>query len=57
MEGDNDAHAGRNPRLTNVETRIYALGGLRDGSPSEDMFVYAPLVYQFFIPAASTGGD
>lgn len=43
--------------VTNVETRIYALGGLRDGSPSEDMFVYAPLVYQFFIPAASTSGD
>lgn len=43
--------------VTNVETRIYALGGLRNGSPSDDMFVYAPLVYQFFIPAASTGGE
>lgn len=43
--------------VTNVETRIYALGGLRNGSPSGDVFIYAPLVYQFFIPAASSGGD
>lgn len=43
--------------VTNVETRIYALGGLRDGSPSGDVYVYAPLVYQFFIPAASSGGE
>ncbi len=43
--------------VTNVETRIYALGGVRDGSPSGDVYVYAPLVYQFFIPAASSGGE
>lgn len=43
--------------VTNVETRIYALGGMRNGSPSGDVFVYAPLVYQFFIPAASGSGD
>jgi len=43
--------------VTNVETRIYALGGMRDGSPSADVYVYAPLVYQFFIPAASSGGE
>ena len=43
--------------VTNVETRVYALGGLRDGSPSGDVYVYAPLVYQFFIPAASSGGE
>ena len=43
--------------VSNVETRIYALGGLRDGSLSGELFVYAPLVYQFFIPAASSGGD
>lgn len=43
--------------VTNVETRIYALGGMRDGSPSGDVYVYAPLVYQFFIPAASSGGE
>jgi hypothetical protein len=45
------------PGVTNVETRIYALGGRRLGMRSDEMFIYAPLVYQFFIPAASAGSS
>ena len=47
------AHLG----VAQVETRIYALGGHRGGEPVADNFVYAPFVYQTFIPAASTDGD
>jgi N-acetylneuraminic acid mutarotase len=43
--------------VANVETRIYALGGMRAGALADDTFVYTPLSYQFFIPAASTGGE
>lgn len=43
--------------VTNVETRIYALGGQLQGERSDSMFVYAPLVYRFFIPAASSSGE
>ena len=47
------AHLG----VAQVETRIYALGGHRGGEPVADNFVYAPFVYQTFIPAASADGD
>jgi DNA-binding CsgD family transcriptional regulator len=43
--------------VANVETHIYALGGEREGRLSSELFVYRPLVYQFFIPAASLGGE
>lgn len=43
--------------VTNVETRIYALGGQRHGERSDEMFIYAPLVYRYFIPSASASGD
>jgi DNA-binding CsgD family transcriptional regulator/N-acetylneuraminic acid mutarotase len=43
--------------VANVETRVYALGGLRGEHLSDEMFVFRPLVYQFFIPAAPSGGD
>jgi N-acetylneuraminic acid mutarotase len=43
--------------ITNVETHIYALGGRRDGQLRTDNYVFAPFVYQTFIPAASSGGD
>lgn len=43
--------------VASVETQIYALGGMLQGEPSDEMFIYAPLVYQFFIPAASSAGD
>ena len=42
-------------RLAHIETRIYALGGERDGAITADTFVYKPLVYQTFIPAAAAG--
>jgi DNA-binding CsgD family transcriptional regulator len=39
--------------VTNVETRIYALGGRAADDLVDDNYVYAPLVYQFFIPATN----
>jgi len=41
--------------VTNVETRVYVLGGRRNGFPSNDTLVYSPFVYQTFIPAAAAG--
>ena len=43
--------------VANVETRIFALGGQRAGELSQGNFVYTPVVYQTFIPAASASGD
>ena len=40
-----------------VETRIYALGGRHGDIYLDDTFIYAPLVYQTFIPAASSGTE
>jgi len=40
-----------------VETRIYALGGRGGEDFMDDTLVYAPLVYQTFIPAASSGNE
>lgn len=40
--------------VTHVETRIYALGGMNGDEFLEENLVYAPLVYQTFIPAASS---
>lgn len=37
-----------------IETRIYALGGRQGGELLADTLVFAPLVYQTFIPAASS---
>lgn len=42
--------------VSSVETHIYALGGEQDGALSDGMYVYRPLVHQFFIPAAPAGG-
>ncbi len=43
--------------VANVEARIYVLGGRLDGEqPSAAAFVYAPLVYQSFIPVAPGTG-
>lgn len=36
-----------------IETRIYAMGGRINGALSDQNYVYAPQVYQFFIPATS----
>ncbi len=45
-----------NMGVASVETRIYALGGRRDGELQTDSFVYTPVIYQTFIPAASADG-
>jgi DNA-binding CsgD family transcriptional regulator/N-acetylneuraminic acid mutarotase len=42
------------PGVTQVETRIYAQGGRVGETLLADNFVYAPFVYQTFIPAASS---
>jgi DNA-binding CsgD family transcriptional regulator/N-acetylneuraminic acid mutarotase len=52
-----DAPQWANLGVTNVETRIYALGGRRNGELQTAVFVYSPVVYQTFIPAASASGD
>ena len=41
--------------VANIETRIFALGGDRGGALSAETLVYAPFVYQTFIPAAAAG--
>lgn len=43
--------------VASVETHIYALGGMLQGELSDELYVYRPLVYQFFIPAASAGRE
>ena len=42
--------------VSSVESHIYALGGERMGQLSDEMYVYRPLVFEYFIPAASAGG-
>jgi DNA-binding CsgD family transcriptional regulator/N-acetylneuraminic acid mutarotase len=39
-----------------VESRLYALGGRLDGEATAATYVYAPFIFQTFIPAASGGG-
>ncbi len=41
--------------VANIETRIFALGGIRGRALSAETLVYAPFVYQTFIPAAASG--
>lgn len=50
-----EATSWTNLGVASVETRIYTLGGYRDDLLSADTLVYAPFVYQTFIPAASAG--
>jgi hypothetical protein len=52
-----DAAIWENLGVTNVETKIYALGGNMGGSLSDGNYIYSPLVYQTFIPAASGGSN
>ena len=42
--------------VSNVETHIYVVGGEHGGQLSDALYVYRPLVHQYFIPAASAGG-
>jgi DNA-binding CsgD family transcriptional regulator/N-acetylneuraminic acid mutarotase len=51
----NESSPWTNLGVTNVETRIYALGGQRGSTFLADTLVYSPFVYQTFIPAASAG--
>jgi N-acetylneuraminic acid mutarotase len=43
--------------VANVESRIFVLGGNRGQTFSADTLVYAPFVYQTFIPAAAAGSN
>ncbi len=53
-----DTSSWTNLGVANIETRVFALGGLNEaGVPTAHNFVYAPLVYQTFIPAAASGSD
>lgn len=48
----------QNPAVTNVEARIFIQGGtLSDSTASDTVLIYAPPVYQTFIPAASSGDE
>ncbi len=42
--------------VTNVETRIYAIGGRFADQLQTGSYVYTPIIYQTFIPAASADG-
>jgi DNA-binding CsgD family transcriptional regulator len=44
------------PGVAHIETRIYVLGGQRGEALLADNVVYSPLIYQTFIPAASSSG-
>jgi DNA-binding CsgD family transcriptional regulator/N-acetylneuraminic acid mutarotase len=43
--------------VTNVEIKIYALGGLRGEEVADSMFIYQPLTYQTYIPIAPVDGS
>lgn len=44
-----------NPGVANVETRLFALGGEQNEQVMAKNYLYSPLVYQTFLPAASSG--
>ena len=52
-----DAATWKNLGVTNVETKIYALGGKMGETLSDGNYIYSPMIYQTFIPAASGGGE
>ncbi|GJM39822.1 MAG: LuxR family transcriptional regulator [Ardenticatenaceae bacterium] len=43
--------------ITYIETKIYAVGGVRGADASAEMFVFRPLTYQTFIPIAPVESD
>jgi DNA-binding CsgD family transcriptional regulator len=43
--------------ITNIETNIYAVGGVRGAQATAETFVYRPLAYQTFIPLAPVEGS
>lgn len=44
------------PGVAVVETRLYVFGGELGDALSPEVYVYVPLVHQFFIPAIESGG-
>ncbi|MFN2188530.1 MAG: kelch repeat-containing protein [Candidatus Promineifilaceae bacterium] len=50
-----DAEPWRGLGVTNVETRIYAIGGRQGGEILADSYIFAPFIHQTFLPAV--GGD
>jgi len=52
-----EAKSWRQLGATNVETKIYALGGKIGGALSDGSYIYSPLIYQTFIPAAASAGE
>jgi N-acetylneuraminic acid mutarotase len=52
-----DVGTWREPGVTHVETRIYALGGDKGGVLSDATLVYSPLAFQTFIPAAPSDAE
>ena len=45
------------PGIGQIETRIYALGGREGEEFLDKTYVFAPLVYQTYIPAASSAEE
>lgn len=52
-----DAASWANLGVTNVETKVFALGGRMGDTLSDGNYIYSPFVYQTFIPAASGGSE
>jgi DNA-binding CsgD family transcriptional regulator/N-acetylneuraminic acid mutarotase len=52
-----NASSWSNLGVATVESRLYALGGRLDGEPTAETYVYAPFIFQTFIPAASGGSE
>ena len=50
-----DAGHWTGPGVTRVETRIYAVGGQLDEQIVPNTYIYAPLAYRTYLPAASGG--
>jgi DNA-binding CsgD family transcriptional regulator len=50
-----DASSWHGLGVTNVETRIYAIGGKRGGEILTESYIYAPFIHQTYLPAV--GGD
>lgn len=51
-----EAASWERPGVAVVETRLYVFGGKLGDALSPDVYIYTPLVHQFFIPAIESGG-
>jgi N-acetylneuraminic acid mutarotase len=40
--------------VTNLESRIYVMGGRQDGELVDNSYIYSPLIHQLFLPAVGT---